>query len=101
MLEIPDTKYASSEEFAIAYQVIGRGSADILYVPGFAMNVEGNWMMPEHDRFLRRMASFARVLVMDRRGNGCSDRMPPGQTPTLEEIVEDFRAVLRAAHGSH
>jgi class 3 adenylate cyclase len=101
MLDVPDTRYARNGNFSLAYQVLGEGAVDILYAPGFAGNVEGNWMVPEVARFLRRMASFSRLLVVDRRGSGCSDRLPPGQTPTLEDIVDDFRAVLRAGLGGH
>jgi pimeloyl-ACP methyl ester carboxylesterase len=92
----PELRYAMNGPWRLAYQVLGDGP-DLLYLPGWVSNVEGNWFVPDHARFLEELASFARTIVMDRRGNGCSDRLPPGETYTLEEGVEDMRLVARAA----
>jgi class 3 adenylate cyclase len=100
MVGPPELRYAMNGEWRIAYQVLGDGP-DLLYLPGWVSNVEGNWLAPDHARFLEGLASIARTIVVDRRGNGCSDRLPPGEAPTLEEGVEDLRHVLRAAQTSH
>jgi len=96
----PDTRYAYNGDFGLAYQVLGDGPTDLLYLPGWVSNVEANWLAPDHARFIERLASFSRVIVMDRRGIGCSDRMSPGQAVTLEEGVDDLKTVARAAHSS-
>jgi class 3 adenylate cyclase len=87
-------------EWSLAYQVLGHGP-DLMYLPGWVNNVEGNWLAPDHARFLEGLASFARTIVVDRRGTGCSDRLPPGEVSTVEEGVEDLRLVARAAPASH
>ncbi len=97
----PDTRFAYNGDFGLAYQVLGDGPTDLLYLPGWVGNVEANWLAPDHARFLERLASFSRVIVMDRRGSGCSDRLSPGQAITLEEGVDDLKTVARAAHSSH
>ncbi len=97
MIERPDTRYAVRGDTTLAYQVLGDG-ADLVYLPAFAFNVEANWDMPAHARFLDRLASFSRLTVMDRRGFGCSDRRPTGQATALEEYVDDLIAVTDAAY---
>ncbi len=89
------THYADSDGTSIAYQVHGEGPLDLVLVPGFVSHVELIWEEPEIARFLRRLTSFARVIVFDKRGQGLSDR--PGRPPTLEESMDDLRAVLEAA----
>jgi class 3 adenylate cyclase len=96
----PETRYAYNGDFALAYQVLGDGPTDLLYLPGWVGNVEANWLAPDNARFLERLASFSRLIVMDRRGTGCSDRLSPGQASTLEEGVDDLRTVARAAQSS-
>ena len=96
MVGPPELRYAMNGPWRLAYQVLGDGP-DLLYLPGWVSNVEGNWLMSDHARFLEELGSFARTIVVDRRGNGCSDRLPPGEASTLEESVEDLRHVLRAA----
>jgi class 3 adenylate cyclase len=91
----PPTHYADSDGVSIAYQVHGDGELDLVFVPGFVSHVELLWESPAVARFLRRLASFARVVVFDKRGQGLSDR--PGNPPTLEESMDDLRAVLEAA----
>jgi class 3 adenylate cyclase len=95
----PELRYAMNGIWRIAYQVLGNGP-DLMYLPGWVSNVEGNWLAPDHARFLEELASFARTTVVDRRGSGCSDRLPPGEASTLEESVDDLRQVARAAHSS-
>jgi pimeloyl-ACP methyl ester carboxylesterase len=96
-VERPDTRVARNGELPLAYQVFGEGPTDLVYLPGFAGNVEGNWEVPGIASFQQRLASFTRVVVMDRRGTGCSERLAPGQAATLEEMIDDLDVVMRAA----
>lgn len=93
----PVTKYAKSGEVNIAYQVIGNGALDLVYVPGWISNVEENWAEPSYARFLTRLASFARLILFDKRGTGLSDRVAEHELPTLEQRMDDVRAVMDAA----
>jgi len=96
-VERPDTRYTWSGEFSIAYQVVGSGAVDLVYLPQFLSNVEWNWQMAEHARFMMRLASFSRLIVMDPRGVGCSDSPAPGESATLEDKVDDVLAVMGSA----
>ncbi|HEY5977492.1 MAG TPA: alpha/beta fold hydrolase [Solirubrobacterales bacterium] len=89
------TRYARSGDVSIAYQVHGEGALDIVFVPGFVSHVELAWESPAMSRFLRRLAGLGRLIIFDKRGQGLSDR--PGQPPTLEDSMEDMRAVMNAA----
>ncbi len=89
------THYADSDGVSIAYRVHGEGDLDLVFVPGFVSHVELLWESPATARFLRRLGSFARVVVFDKRGQGLSDR--PGDPSTLEESMDDLGAVLEAA----
>jgi pimeloyl-ACP methyl ester carboxylesterase len=91
-----ETKYARSGDIHIAYQVLGRGPLDLVYVPGWVSHVELAWEEPTLARFLRRFASFSRLITFDKRGTGLSDRVPNDQLPTLEERMDDLRAVMDA-----
>jgi pimeloyl-ACP methyl ester carboxylesterase len=91
----PKTRYALSGDVSIAYQVHGEGPLDLVFVPGFVSDVELLWEHPSVARFFRRLASFSRLIVFDKRGQGLSDR--PGRPPTLEESMDDLRAVMEAA----
>jgi class 3 adenylate cyclase len=93
---LPDTHYARSGDLHIAYQVFGTGSVDLVVVPGFISNVEETWNIPSAARWLERLGRFARVITFDKRGTGLSDRV--GAMPTLEERMDDARAVMDAAH---
>ncbi|MGH2463806.1 MAG: adenylate/guanylate cyclase domain-containing protein [Candidatus Limnocylindria bacterium] len=93
----PHTRYARSGNVHIAYQVIGGGPIDLVFVPGFVSNVEECWEQPGLAAFLERLASFARLILFDKRGTGLSDRVPEHRLPTLEERMDDLRAVLDAA----
>src|SRR5580765_6399134 len=83
------TRYAHSGNYSIAYQVVGEGPFDLLWVPGFVSNVELAWEEPLLTRYLDRLASFSRLILFDKRGTGLSDRLPIEQLPTLEERLED------------
>src|SRR4051812_27789260 len=91
----PDTRYARSGDLHIAYQVFGEGSTDLVIVPGFISNIEETWDDPNAARWLERLGRFARVIVFDKRGTGLSDRAGP--MPTLDERMDDARAVMDAA----
>jgi class 3 adenylate cyclase len=92
---LPETRYARAGDATIAYQVIGDGPVDLLLVPGFLSHVEWSWELPASARFLRRLASFSRLIVFDKRGTGMSD--PVDGIPPPEERAEDIAAVLDAA----
>ena len=91
----PTTAYAYNGSTALAYQVIGSTGPDLLFVPGSVTHLEVLWDEPRVARFLSRLAAFARLILMDPRGLGLSDRLT--EVPTLEERVADLRAVLDAA----
>ena len=92
----PDIRFTWNDGFAIAHQVVGDSPQDLVYLPGFASNVDLNWDIPIYARFLERLASFSRLIVIDRRGVGCSDRFSPGDAPTLEAMTDDVLAVMEA-----
>ena len=89
--------YAKSSELNIAYRVVGDGPGDLVYVSGWVTNVEVMQEDPGMARFLRRLASFSRLICFDKRGIGLSDPVPLGELPDLETRVEDLRAVMDAA----
>lgn len=88
----PQTRYARSGEIHIAYQVVGDGPMDLVFVPGWVSHVEAWWELPMAQRFLRRLASFSRLILFDKRGTGASDRV--AGFPTIEERIDDVRAVM-------
>ena len=92
----PKTQYTRSGDLHIAYQVVGEGPLDLVYVPGWVSHVELAWEEPTLARFLRRLASFSRLILFDKRGTGLSDRVPNDKLPTLEERIDDLRAVMDA-----
>ncbi|HWF54270.1 MAG TPA: adenylate/guanylate cyclase domain-containing protein [Solirubrobacteraceae bacterium] len=91
----PDTRYARSGELFIAYQVIGDGPVDLLYVPSWISQVEHYWEHPMVARYFEHLAGFSRLIMFDRRGSGLSDPVPTA--PALEEQIDDVVAVLDAA----
>jgi class 3 adenylate cyclase len=93
----PDIRITWNDGFALAYQIVGNARDDLVYLPGFVSNVDLQWDVPAYARFLNALASFSRLIVMDRRGSGCSDRLAPGTAPTLEELASDVLAVMEAA----
>ena len=96
-MERPETRFAWRGEIAIAYQTLGEGSVPLLYLQGWPSNVELNWDHPMMARFLRGLARPRRLVVMDVRGTGCSERGTPGDVWPLETMMEDAIRVLDAA----
>jgi class 3 adenylate cyclase len=94
-MEPPETRYARSGDLSIAYQVVGEGPLDLVWIPSQAHHVELNWENAPVARFLSRLASISRLLIFDKRGTGMSDRV--AGTATLEERMDDIRAVMDAA----
>lgn len=90
------TKYTRSGDLHIAYQAVGEGPLDLVYVQGWVSHVELAWEEPTLARFLSRLASFSRLIAFDKRGTGLSDRVPNDQLPTLEVRMDDLRAVMDA-----
>ena len=95
----PATKYASSGGVSIAYQVLGDGPLDLVLVPGWVSNLDVFWEEPAVERFFRRLASFSRLILFDKRGTGLSDRVV--DLPSLEVRMDDVRAVLDAVGSEH
>lgn len=95
MITMPTTQYARSGDLSVAYQVVGDGPLDLVWVPGFVSHVEMVWEMPPAARLIERLASFSRLIMFDKRGTGLSD--PVEGSPTLEERIDDLRAVMEAA----
>jgi len=89
-----ETKYARSGDIHVAYQVIGDAPIDLIYIPGWVSHLDLIWEQPLFARFLRRLATFSRVIVFDKRGTGLSDRV--AELPTLEQRMDDVRAVMDA-----
>jgi len=92
---VPETRYARSGDTSIAYQVVGEGDIDILFVPAFISNIELTWELRPLATFLRALSSFSRLIVFDRRGTGASDGA--GGAVPLEDQLDDVHAVLDAA----
>ncbi|MBP9930718.1 MAG: adenylate/guanylate cyclase domain-containing protein [Rhodoferax sp.] len=93
---IPETHYAESDGLSIAYQVFGSGANDLVFIPGIISHLETNWHYASYARMLRLLATHFRVIVFDKRGQGLSDRFDGA--PTLEQRMDDVRAVMHAAH---
>ena len=94
---VPETRYARSGTLHIAYQVVGDGPPDLVFVHGWISHIEHLWEEPSLARFLRRLASFSRLILLDKRGTGLSDPVPLDELPTLEQRMDDVRAVMDAA----
>jgi class 3 adenylate cyclase len=91
----PETRYARSGDLHIAYQVVGDGPMDLVYIPSWISQVEHYWDEPTVARYFSRLASFSRLIMFDRRGSGLSD--PVTEAPMLEEQMDDVCAVMDAA----
>jgi pimeloyl-ACP methyl ester carboxylesterase len=91
---LPEVRYARSDDVQIAYQVLGEGDIDLVFVMGWITNLETYWELPAYRRFMQRLAGFTRLILFDKRGMGLSDRTLVG---TLEERMDDVRAVMDAA----
>ena len=90
----PPTHYARSGDISIAYQVLGKGPIDLVFVMGWVSHLDYFWREPSFARFLTRLASFSRLILFDKRGTGLSDRVT--DLPTLEQRMDDVRAVMEA-----
>lgn len=97
---MPDTKYANSGDVSIAYQVIGDGPVDLVYLAGWVSNVEAMWEDPGYARFLRRLASFSRLIIYDKRGVGLSDPVLADELVQVGARIEDPVAVMDAVGSS-
>ena len=93
----PETRYARSEEGHVGYQIVGDSPLDLVFIPSWVSNVDAMWEEPSLARFLRRLATFSRLLCFDKRGTGVSDPVPLAALPTLEEWMDDVRTVMDAA----
>jgi class 3 adenylate cyclase len=93
----PRTRYALSGDVNIAYQVVGEGALDLVWAPPWVSHVEDAWEEPSLAAFLDRLASFSRLILFDKRGTGMSDRVPVDRLPSLEQRMDDMRAVMDAA----
>lgn len=96
MIEPPETRYARSGEANIGYQVVGEGAFDLVLLDQWFSNVDALWDFAPLARFVTRLSTFARVIVLDKRGTGISDPVPLGGMPTLEGWMDDIRAVMDA-----
>jgi pimeloyl-ACP methyl ester carboxylesterase/DNA-binding CsgD family transcriptional regulator len=99
------THYAKSSGVSVAYQVVqpaaGTADVDLVFVMGWVSHLDYFWEEPDFARFLRRLGSFSRLILFDKRGTGLSDRVALGALPTLEQRMEDVRAVMDAAGSRH
>ena len=95
MTTTPETKYAKSGDIHIAYQVVGSGPPDLVFVPGFVSHLELQWQIPQWAHMLQRLASFSRLIMFDKAGTGLSDRR--AAIPSLEQRMDDVRVVMDAA----
>ncbi len=93
---VPETRYVQNGDVNIAYQTLGGGDMDIVFVMGWVSHLEYFWKHPLFAAFLNRLASFSRLILFDKRGTGLSDRVPLSQLPTLEQRMEDVHAVMDA-----
>lgn len=89
---LPVTRYAKSGDIHIAYQVFGEGPIDLVFVPGFVSHIENYWDEPSFARWLRRLGSFSRVIMFDKRGTGLSDQV--NELPGMDQRMDDVRAVM-------
>jgi pimeloyl-ACP methyl ester carboxylesterase/DNA-binding winged helix-turn-helix (wHTH) protein/class 3 adenylate cyclase len=93
---VPETHYVENGDVNIAYQVVGCGDLDVVFVMGWVSHLEYFWKHPLFAAFLNRLASFSRLILFDKRGTGLSDRVPLSELPTLEQRMEDVHAVMDA-----
>ncbi|MEO8291691.1 MAG: adenylate/guanylate cyclase domain-containing protein [Actinomycetota bacterium] len=99
-MDTPETRFARNGDIHLAYQTVGSGPLDLLLVDTWVHHVEAVWDFPDFARFLRRLASFGRLIHFDRRGTGLSDPVPLDRLPDLETQVDDVVAVLDAVGSS-
>ncbi len=96
-MDTPEIRYAWTGDAALAYQVFGRGPVDLVYLQGYCSHLDLSWESPYLTRFLRSLGARARVIALDRRGWGLSDRFSPEAVPPLETLTEDVVTVIDAA----
>jgi pimeloyl-ACP methyl ester carboxylesterase/DNA-binding CsgD family transcriptional regulator len=96
-MTVPQTRYAKSGDVRIAYQTVGHGPIDLVFVPGFISNLEVHWEDAGFSHLLRRLGTFTRLILLDKRGTGLSDRVDARDLPSLETRMDDVRAVMDAA----
>jgi pimeloyl-ACP methyl ester carboxylesterase/DNA-binding CsgD family transcriptional regulator len=94
---MPAIHYARSGDISIAYQVVGNGPIDLVFVPGFISNLEVHWEDSGYLHFIRRLSAFTRLIIFDKRGTGLSDRVDATALPSLDTRMDDVRAVMDAA----
>ncbi len=92
----PETHYVKNGDVNIAYQIVGDGNIDVVFVMGWVSHLEYFWEEPHFAAFLNRLASFSRLILFDKRGTGHSDRVPISELPTLEQRMEDVHVVMDA-----
>ena len=92
----PRTRYVRGPEGHVAYQVVGQGPRDIVFVPDHPNNIEIMWEEPAVARFFERLATMGRVICFDKRGTGISDPVPLGAIPTIERWMDDITTVIDA-----
>jgi pimeloyl-ACP methyl ester carboxylesterase len=95
MIDIPEVRYASTTDgLHIAYQVVATGDRDVVFIPSWFSSIDLCWETPSISRFLRRLASFSRLILFDKRGVAASDPLSAGELPTIEEWAEDIGVVM-------
>jgi pimeloyl-ACP methyl ester carboxylesterase len=95
-MRTPETRYAKGRGGCVAYQVIGDGPLDLVFIPNWVTNLDVMWEEPSLARFLRRLASFSRLIYFDKRGCGVSDPLPFDEGLSAESWTDDTRTVLQA-----
>jgi class 3 adenylate cyclase len=97
----PETRYARvGQHISVAYQVVGDGPVDLIYLQGYASHVDVNWEWEPLARFLNDLARVGRLIVMDPRGSGASERFAPPIVPPLESLMDDLNAVMEATQSA-
>jgi pimeloyl-ACP methyl ester carboxylesterase len=96
-MSVPETRYAKSGEVRIAYQVVGQGPLDLVFVPGCISNLDLHWEEAGFSHLLHRLATFTRLILLDKRGSGLSDRIDGRDPPSLQTHMDDVLAVMDAA----
>ncbi len=97
MIDRPKTRFAWNEDVSLAYQVVGDGPVDVLYLQGYVSQVDMNWESAYLSRFLRGLAQNSRLIITDRRGWGCSERFSPGHVQDIDAFSDDLLVVMDAA----
>jgi pimeloyl-ACP methyl ester carboxylesterase/DNA-binding winged helix-turn-helix (wHTH) protein len=99
VVSVPETHYARSGDVNIAYQVVGSGPRDLVFIMGWVSHLDYFWAEPSFARFLHRLSTFSRLILIDKRGTGLSDRVT--ELPTLEQRMDDVRAVMEQVGSSY